>query len=259
MIRLNKVTRDLNVGIATVVDFLQKKGYAIEANPNAKITEEQYAALVKEFSKDKDLKIESEKIFQERQNKDRNKASVSIEDLQMETKQPEVVETVVPDDIRPKFKPVGKIDLDGLNRKKAKPAVVEPVKEKEVEAEAVTAPEPVAAEPRVDAQHDREAVEEAPSAPVAEKHEQQPQMSVKQEQIQPEQKAEDLKSEVMEEKKETQETQTQQNQESEVFKIRPTEFKSKINVVGQIDLAALNQSTRPKKKSKEEKRKEREE
>ena len=259
MIRLNKVTRDLNVGIATVVDFLQKKGYAIEANPNAKITEEQYAALVKEFSKDKDLKIESEKIFQERQNKDRNKASVSIEDLQMETKQPEVVETVVPDDIRPKFKPVGKIDLDGLNRKKAKPAVVEPVKEKEVEAEAVTAPEPVAAEPRVDAQHDREAVEEAPLAPVAEKHEQQPQMSVKQEQIQPEQKAEDLKSEVMEEKKETQETQTQQNQESEVFKIRPTEFKSKINVVGQIDLAALNQSTRPKKKSKEEKRKEREE
>ena len=44
-----------------------------------------------------------------------------------------------------------------------------------------------------------------------------------------------------------------------MFKIRPTEFKSKINVVGQIDLAALNQSTRPKKKTKEEKRKEREE
>ena len=49
----------------------------------------------------------------------------------------------------------------------------------------------------------------------------------------------------------------QQNNGDEVFKIRPTEFKSKINVVGQIDLAALNQSTRPKKKSKEEKRKER--
>ena len=56
-IRLNKVTRDLNVGITTVVDFLQKKGYSIEASPNAKITEEQYAALVKEFSKDKDLKM----------------------------------------------------------------------------------------------------------------------------------------------------------------------------------------------------------
>ena len=70
-IRLNKVTRDLNVGIATVVDFLQKKGYAVEANPNTKITEEQYAALVKEFSKDKDLKIESEKIFTRKAGNDR--------------------------------------------------------------------------------------------------------------------------------------------------------------------------------------------
>lgn len=50
-----------------------------------------------------------------------------------------------------------------------------------------------------------------------------------------------------------------EKQEEEIFIIRPTEFKSKINVVGQIDLAALNQSTRPKKKSKEERRKEREE
>ena len=61
-IRLNKVTRDLNVGITTVVEFLQKKGYTIEASPNAKITEEQYAVLVKEFSTDKNLKIESEKL-----------------------------------------------------------------------------------------------------------------------------------------------------------------------------------------------------
>jgi translation initiation factor IF-2 len=45
----------------------------------------------------------------------------------------------------------------------------------------------------------------------------------------------------------------------EIFKIHQPEFVSKINVIGQIDLAALNQSTRPKKKSKEEKRKEREE
>ena len=63
-----------------------------------------------------------------------------------------------------------------------------------------------------------------------------------------------------EENKEVPEVKTEQkNTDGEVFKIRPTEFKSKINVVGQIDLAALNQSTRPKKKSKEEKRKEREE
>ena len=234
-IRLNKVTRNLNVGIATVVDFLQKKGYTIEANPNTKITDEQYAALVKEFSKDKDLKIESEKIFQERQNKERNKASVSID------------EAVVPEDARPKFKPVGKIDLDSLNKKKVKPAVVEPAKEeiKGVVEESV----PVE---KNEPQH----VEETPVAETV-----QPQPQINEQQKQPEQeKAEDLKPDLMEEKKEVPEVQTVlQDKEDEVFKIRPTEFKSKINVVGQIDLAALNQSTRPKKKTKEEKRKEREE
>lgn len=214
-IRLNKVTRDLNVGIATVVDFLQKKGYTIEANPNTKITDEQYAALVKEFSKDKDLKIESEKIFQERQNKERNKASVSIDDLQAETTKPEVIETVVPEDARPRFKPVGKIDLDNLNKKKVKPAVVEPAKEEKKEV--VEAAEPVEKPALVQ-------VEEVTVAEVA-----QPQPQINEQQKQPEQeKAEDLIPDLMEEKKETPEAQTvQQDKEDEVFKIRPTEFKSK--------------------------------
>ena len=242
-IRLNKVTRDLNVGITTVVDFLQKKGYTVEANPNTKITEEQYAALVKEFSKDKDLKIESEKIIQERQNKERNKASVSIEDIHPELKKPEVIETVVPEDVRPKFKPVGKIDLDGL---KKKPAVVEPA-ETPVVQEGPAKPEPENKQAEVEKTEVK--TEEAPV--------QQPQVEEKQEPKQPEIKAEELKPEPMEEEKKQQ--SVQENKEDEVFKIRPTEFKSKINVVGQIDLAALNQSTRPKKKSKEEKKKEREE
>lgn len=88
-------------------------------------------------------------------------------------------------------------------------------------------------------------VEEVTVAEVA-----QPQPQINEQQKQPEQeKAEDLIPDLMEEKKETPEAQTvQQDKEDEVFKIRPTEFKSKINVVGQIDLAALNQSTRPKKK-----------
>ena len=241
-IRLNKVTRDLNVGITTVVDFLQKKGYTVEANPNTKITEEQYAALVKEFSKDKDLKIESEKIIQERQNKERNKASVSIEDIHPELKKPEVIETVVPEDVRPKFKPVGKIDLDGLKKKK-KPAVVEPA-ETPVVQEGPAKPEPENKQAEV------EKTEVKPEeAPV-----QHPQVVGKEAPQQPERKAEELKPEPMEEEKKQQ--SVQENKEDEVFKIRPTEFKSKINVVGQIDLAALNQSTRPKKKSKEEKNKE---
>ena len=244
-IRLNRVTRDLNVGITTVVDFLQKKGYTVEANPNTKITEEQYAALVKEFSKDKDLKIESEKIIQERQNKERNKASVSIEDIHPELKKPEVIETVVPEDVRPKFKPVGKIDLDGLKKKK-KPAVVEPA-ETPVVQEGPAKPEPENKQAEVEKTEVK--TEEAPV--------QQPQVEEKQEPKQPEIKAEELKPEPMEEEKKQQ--SVQENKEDEVFKIRPTEFKSKINVVGQIDLAALNQSTRPKKKSKEEKKKEREE
>lgn len=51
----------MNVGIATVVEFLQKKGHTVEANPNTKISEEQYAILVKEFSTDKNLRLESDR------------------------------------------------------------------------------------------------------------------------------------------------------------------------------------------------------
>ena len=243
-IRLNKVTRNLNVGIATAVEFLKSKGFEIEENPNAKITQEQYDALVKEFSKDKDLKQESEKI-KERQNKERNKASVSIDDLQAEAKHEEKVEkveTVEKTDRRQKFKPIGKIDLDSLNKKKHKPAVVESVqneKTEQTEPVKVVAPE-VKTEPVVEPK----------------KVEPQPEKIVKEESKQPEKKAEEEKAKPMEEKKVT--TEVEKNEDG-VFKIRPTEFKSRINVVGQIDLAALNQSTRPKKKSKEEKRKEREE
>ncbi len=224
-IRLNKVTRDLNVGITTVVEFLQKKGYAIEASPNAKITEEQYAVLVKEFSTDKNLKEKSDKISQERQNKERNKVTTEVK-------------TVVPEEARPKFKTVGKIDLDNLNKKSApKP---EPAPAPKAEEKVVETPQP------------QPVVEAAPAPKVeapAEPKKEEPKTE----------KTEENTTYVKEDiEKETPEAVNAQEKE-DVFKIRTTEFKSKINVVGQIDLAALNQSTRPKKKSKEEKRKEREE
>ena len=256
-IRLNKVTRDLNVGITTVVEFLQKKGYTIEASPNAKITEEQYAVLVKEFSTDKNLKIESEKFIQERQNKDRNKASISIDGFEKPKKE-EVVKTVIPEDVRPKFKQVGKIDLDSLNKRPA-PKVAEqpvsvkteqPVSKKEepakVEEQKVEAPqEPVVVEEKI-----QEPAPQPKPAPVQEEK--------KEPEVQ--QKAEEQKKpQVIEMEKEAPAAPVQEKEEDDIFKIRPTEFKSKINVVGQIDLDALNQSTRPKKKTKEEKRKEREE
>ena len=256
-IRLNKVTRDLNVGITTVVEFLQKKGYTIEASPNAKITEEQYAVLVKEFSTDKNLKIESEKFIQERQNKDRNKASISIDGFEKPKKE-EVVKTVIPEDVRPKFKQVGKIDLDSLNKRPATKVAEQPVSVKteqpvskkeepaKVEEQKVEAPqEPVVVEEKI-----QEPAPQPKPAPVQEEK--------KEPEVQ--QKAEEQKKpQVIEMEKEAPAAPVQEKEEDDIFKIRPTEFKSKINVVGQIDLDALNQSTRPKKKSKEEKRKEREE
>ena len=124
----------MNVGIATVVEFLQKKGYTVEANPNTKISEEQYAVLVKEFSTDKNLRLESERFIQERQNKDRNKASVSIEGFEKQQEKPkseDVIKTVVPEDARPKFKPVGKIDLDKLNGRKPEKVEKEPEQKQE--------------------------------------------------------------------------------------------------------------------------------
>ncbi|MCK9159143.1 MAG: translation initiation factor IF-2 [Bacteroidaceae bacterium] len=166
-IRLNKVTRDFNVGIATVVEFLQKKGFPVEENPNTKITEEQYQVLKKEFNKDKDLKVESERLILQRQKKYRNKAS-AISDEQNEKnahqKNEDVVEVEIPDEVRPKFKPIGKIDLDNLsggivkagqkkdatvkdiNKEKEEISIVQSVKdEKKIQIEQQ---EPIAQEPK---------------------------------------------------------------------------------------------------------------
>ena len=275
-IRLNKVTRDLNVGISTVVEFLQKKGFAVEANPNTKINEEQYALLVKEFSTDKNLRLESERFIQERQNKDRNKASVSIDGYEAETAdKPKVeeIKTVVPEDARPKFKPVGKIDLDKLNRK----PVVEKVEEKKVEEPVSVVKEEPKPQPKPEIKPEPQpepkpelkpepkpelkpepapVVKETPKPEVVEKPV--PAPVVAKEEVKKETPApvapaakEEVKPAVAEE--------APAKEGDEIFTIHKPEFVSKINIIGQIDLATLNQSTRPKKKTKEEKRKEREE
>ena len=269
-IRLNKVTRDLNVGITTAVEFLQKKGFTVEANPNTKITDEQFDLLKKEFSTDKDLKIKSERFSQERQSKDRNKASVSIDGYEKETQEkakPEEIKTVIPEDARPKFKPVGKIDLDKLNRRPA------PVQEKEkevvekkvaVEEKKVEEPAPVVVEtpkpepaPVLQPEPQPEPKMEPQPEPVA-KEEPAPVVEAKEEPKKEEMKEVPASAPVAEEAPAEKEEKKEKKGE-EIFKIHQPEFVSKINVIGQIDLAALNQSTRPKKKSKEEKRKEREE
>ena len=284
----------MNVGITTAVEFLQKKGFTVEANPNTKITDEQFEMLKKEFSTDKDLKMKSERFSQVRQNKERNKASVSIDGYETETQEKtksEEIRTVIPEDIRPKFKPVGKIDLDKLNRR--------PVVEKEEEVhntqmeksteeknvETIEKVEEVATnvqaeqETTVTADESDKQVEESQPEPQAQVVSSQPEQTLVQDAaaadsqedvVSASQQAEPAEETLQENASASDEAdgaepeaehteETKKSGEEEIFKIRQPEFVSKINVIGQIDLAALNQSTRPKKKSKEEKKREREE
>lgn len=258
-IRLNKVARDLNVGIQTAVEFLQKKGFTVEANPNTKITDEQYALLVKEFSKDKNLKLESESISLER-HKEKSKATSATESEEGNSssaikEEPKELKTIIPETQRPKV--VGQIDLDALNRPKSsehkKESPVEkkePVKSEENKAEVKTKEEKP--ESAVSAREEVKPAEEE-NKPVAEpKQEVVSQSNPEPQIVEPKVKEETVEQEVKEEK------EVEESHEDEVFTINRPAFTSNINVVGKIDLDALNQQTRPKKKTKEEKRKERE-
>ena len=139
-IRLNKVTKECNVGIQTAVEFLQKKGFTdVEANPNTKISDEQYQLLVAEFKTDKGLRADAAEISKQRQNKEKKETIALPEEKPVEvaslteakqTKQPKVV---------------GHIDLNALNRKPATAVKEEkPAPKAEVKVEKVQAP---AAEP----------------------------------------------------------------------------------------------------------------
>ena len=118
-IRLSKVTKECNVGLQTVVEFLQKKGFGdVEASPNSKISEEQYELLLKEFSPDKGLRTKAEKLSQQRQeNKESKKASSRSAKQQ---KKPEMIKVEVEKVDGPKV--LGHIDLDAAKKPKEKPA-----------------------------------------------------------------------------------------------------------------------------------------
>ena len=236
MPRLSKVTKELNVGLQTCVDFLQKKGYAVENSLNAKIDDEQYELLVMQFSQDKDLRQKAEKAQRDRIESRKEAKAANVEET------PEVEAAPAPvkeEKAKPAFKVIGKIDLDGGKKTEPVAPVVEEkaapvVEEKVVPAEPVQEPkaEPVKEEP---VQVVEEVKVEEPVAPVVEeKAAPADEMLV----------AEDTPAE---------------KPADEVFAVKRPEFVSKLNVVGKVDLSAINQSTRPKKKSKEEKKKEREE
>ena len=259
-IRLNKVARDLNVGIQTAVDFLQKKGFSIESNPNTKISDEQYALLVKEFSTDKNLKIESERISQERHNKDKNKASVALEGYEEPVSENEPVKTeiatTIDEKLKPKIKQVGKIDLDQLYR----PAAAPHKEEKVTEEIAIPVTEP---EPEKEVEPEKESIPEEKPKP-EETPEIEPEIT---EEPEPKENNDEVNydSETDKDTMENSETEddeptlmNEETKEDEIFTLNRPKLTTSINVVGKIDLSALNQQTRPKKKTKEEKKKERE-
>ena len=242
MPRLSKVTKELNVGLQTCVDFLQKKGHAVENSLNAKINDEQYELLVMQFSKDKDLRQKAEQAQRDRLNL-KMEAKAAAEESKKEEPAPQKEKEETKPSVA--FKVVGKIDLDA-------PKKEEPKAEPKPEPKETPQPEPKA-EPVVEvqspvAEEETPAMEE-PVAPAV----------VEETPVVETPVAEEPEEPAMEVETSTESVAADaENAEPEVFAVK-REFVSKINVVGKVDLSAINQSTRPKKKSKEEKRKEREE
>lgn len=224
-IKISKVANDLNVGIPTLVEFLQKHNQEVgdPGNLNLRISDEQHEMLVRAFKNDKDLKSKSERYASERQkDKVKNKAP-------QEPKKPEQIKTVVEAVQKPKI--LGKIELDKHNN----PVVEEKKPEPKPAPAPAPAPKP-APKPEPKPEVKKEVKEEVKKAEVKEEAKPAPQPAP-----QPQSAPKAAVSEVSE--------------SNEIKTVVATIAAPKI--LGKIDLDAINQSTRPKKKSKEEKRKER--
>lgn len=136
-IRLSKAIKDLNVGLSTAVETLAKKGHKIPEDVNYKITDDEYLMLAKEFNKDMALKLESERLSQERLTKEK-KDTVSIEGYeQKKTESKDVIKASSSIDLRPKFKEVGHIDLDKQKTVAKAEKDAKPVEDKTKQTEAV--------------------------------------------------------------------------------------------------------------------------
>jgi translation initiation factor IF-2 len=252
-IRLNKAIRELNIGLQTAIDFLEKKKELgeVKADLNFKLSDEQYGALVEAFKSDATVKTDAKKLFPKKP-KEKKAKEKPAEDHKGET----LLEG------RQQYKPMGKIDLDQIG-KKPQPKPEEP----EHEPEAIEKPEPekpvVVETPAEPEPQPVAEVEEKPAEPAPQPTEPEPQPAEPEPQpAKPEpEHAEPEKPAVSEEQKPA-ETEEQKPAETKIFTTK-SEKKilkaTKVNVLGKIDLSTINQSTRPKKKSKEERKKEREE
>jgi len=63
-LRLSKVAKEFNLSLGKIVEFLASKGHPADSNPNAKIGDEEYTLLLKEFSSDKTAKEEAQNVAQ---------------------------------------------------------------------------------------------------------------------------------------------------------------------------------------------------
>ena len=265
-IRLNKALRELNIGLQTAVEFLEKRNELgeVKAELNFKLSDEQYKALNDAFSQDKEVRNQAEKLFTKK-TKEKKRAPEPKDNR---------AESILESSRQQQFKPLGKIDLDQIGKANAaQSAAPKKTEAKETETAAVS-PAPVNNAPKK---------EEKPveTAPVVEKTQKSDVESVaKQPEVKAENKSEKVevkpvnkpeakeskpevkesKSEAKEEKAASQPVAAQPAATNTVFTLK-SEQKFAANepkVLGKIDLSTLNQSTRPKKKTKEERRKERE-
>ena len=268
-IRLSKALSELNIGLQTAVEFLEKRkdGDGEKFGPTSKLTDAQYSALVEAFKQDAAVRTEAEKLFQKKPKEKKHSS---------ETKDSNN-ESLLASAGKQEYKPLGKIDLDSVGKPAAKQsgatkqdntpqpkaAAVSQAKENKSEEKA-----PVA---KTHAQHKTTEVKPAETAKAEksatgtkEAHKSaKPAAEAKPKHDKPAQpKAEKSVAQQPKAQEVASTDKTSEDAGSKVFQLK-SEKKMlntpKVNVLGKIDLDALNQSTRPKKKSKEEKRREREE
>lgn len=251
-IKISKVAKDLNVALPTVVEFLRSKDISVDDNPNARIEEDVVAILESHFKSDKDIKDKSQKLSTDRA-RDREKAKPA-------QRQPEEI-TLVSEINKPKI--LGKIELDRHGN---------PLRPKPVAEPAPKAAEKPA-EPKVAEEKPRtEEPKPAPAAPVQPKQEEAAPAPAKPAPEQPKPAPAPVAEKPAAEKtaapvadkpaapapvKVTEKPAEPKADKEEIFSVGLPSGGPTINVVGKIDLSAINQSTRPKKKSKEERRNER--
>src|SRR5574344_723908 len=139
-IRIGKITRELNVGSSTLVDFLHKKGFDdVKDDLNQKLTDDQYNLVIAEFSEDKSLREEAKRMGQDRQSKSRVSDDDMREDTAGKTPSEDSVDDTIKIDIEPiiKLKPVGRIQLEGAGTKIIPEKPIEKPIEKPVEEKPV--------------------------------------------------------------------------------------------------------------------------